>query len=110
MKRPDEAAHVLGKLLVHFGPERILWGTDAIWYGSPQDQLQAFRAFEIAPQLRERYGYPELSRSVAQIIGENATTALRTRTRGAVLLVLWEELARGGACASGSRSTCIVVA
>ena len=26
----------------------ILWGTDSIWYGSPQDQIQAFRAFEIA--------------------------------------------------------------
>ena len=49
MGDPDEAAHVLGKLLVAFGPERILWGTDSIWYGSPQDQIAAFRAFEITP-------------------------------------------------------------
>ena len=47
MGSPDEAAHVLGKLLVAFGPERILWGTDSIWYGSPQDQIAAFRTFEI---------------------------------------------------------------
>src|SRR5258706_3817801 len=43
----DDAAHVLGKLLVHLGPQRILWGTDSIWYGSPQGQIDAFRAFAI---------------------------------------------------------------
>ena len=30
-------------------PRAILWGTDSIWYGSPQDQIDAFRAFEITP-------------------------------------------------------------
>ena len=60
MSRPDEAAHVMGKLLKYFGEERILWGTDSIWYGSPQDQIQAFRAFEISAEFQERYGYPAL--------------------------------------------------
>ena len=46
LRRPVEAAHVLGKLLVQFGPERILWGTDSIWYGSPQPLIDAFRAFD----------------------------------------------------------------
>ena len=30
------------------GEDRVLWGTDAIWYGSPQPQLMGFRAFEIS--------------------------------------------------------------
>ena len=60
MGRPDEAAHVMGKLLATFGEERIMWGTDSIWYGSPQDQIQAFRAFEISEEYQERYGYPAL--------------------------------------------------
>lgn len=73
MKSPDEAAHVLGKLLVHLGEERILWGTDAIWYGSPQDQIQAFRAFEITPEFQERYGYPALTpERKRKILGLNA--------------------------------------
>jgi predicted TIM-barrel fold metal-dependent hydrolase len=73
MKRPDEAAHVLGKLLVHLGEDRILWGTDAIWFGSPQDQIQAFRAFEITPEFQERYGYPALTAErKAKIFGLNA--------------------------------------
>ena len=61
MSRPDEAAHVMGKLLKYFGEERILWGTDSIWYGSPQDQIQAFRTFRISDEFQERFGYPALS-------------------------------------------------
>jgi uncharacterized protein len=73
MQRPDEAAHVLGKLLVALGPERILWGTDSIWYGSPQAQIEAFRAFEITPEYQERFGYPALTADVkARILGLNA--------------------------------------
>lgn len=68
MSRPDEAAHVMGKLLKHFGPERILWGTDSIWYGSPQDQIQAFRAFEISEEFQERYGYPPLDAAAKRAI------------------------------------------
>ena len=56
-----------------FGPDRILWGTDSLWYGSPQDQIQAFRAFEIAAELQEQYGYPALTPEIKRkILGENA--------------------------------------
>ncbi|MGH9272201.1 MAG: amidohydrolase family protein, partial [Ilumatobacteraceae bacterium] len=73
MGNPDEAAHVLGKLLVAFGPERILWGTDSIWYGSPQDQIAAFRAFEITEAFQEQFGYPALTPDVKRrILGANA--------------------------------------
>ena len=40
------------------GEDRVLWGTDAIWYGSPQPQIMAFRAFEISPEFQEQFGYP----------------------------------------------------
>jgi uncharacterized protein len=73
MKKPVEAAHVMGKLLKHLGEDRILWGTDAIWYGSPQDQIQAFRAFQIPEELREKHGYPQLTRQAkVKIFGLNA--------------------------------------
>jgi len=73
MGRPDEAAHVIGKLLATFGEDRILWGTDCIWFGSPQDQIQAFRAFEITPEYQEKYGYPALTAEAKRkIFGLNA--------------------------------------
>ncbi len=73
MRDPEAAAHVLGKLLKYCGENNVLWGTDSIWYGSPQDQIQAFRTFQIAPELREKYGYPEITPQIrAKIFGLNA--------------------------------------
>jgi len=73
MQKPDEAAHALGKLLVTFGEDNIVWGTDSIWYGAPQDQIQAFRSFEITPTFQQRYGYPALtSKAKAKILGLNS--------------------------------------
>ena len=73
MGDPDQAAHVIGKLLLAVGEDNILWGTDSIWYGSPQDQIQAFRAFQITPALQEQFGYPELTAAVkAKVLGQNA--------------------------------------
>jgi uncharacterized protein len=72
MRDPTTAAHLLGKLLLHVGEDNLLWGTDSIWYGSPQDQIQAFRTFQIAPELTEAHGYPELTPALkAKVFGLN---------------------------------------
>lgn len=69
----ESAAHLIGKLLVHLGEDNILWGTDSVWYGSPQDQILAFRAFQIPAEMREKYGYPEITPNIrAKIFGLNA--------------------------------------
>lgn len=74
MQNPDSAAHGMGKLLKYVGEDNVIWGTDSIWYGSPQDQIQAFRTFQISEELRERYGYPEMTPSLrAKVFGLNAT-------------------------------------
>jgi uncharacterized protein len=73
LRRPDEAAHVIGKLLAAFGEDNVLWGTDSIFYGSPQGQIDAFRAFQIPQALQERHGYPPLTeRAKTKILGWNA--------------------------------------
>ncbi|MBS3744786.1 MAG: amidohydrolase family protein [Wenzhouxiangellaceae bacterium] len=78
MRDPDSAAHALGKLLKYLGEDNILWGTDSIWYGSPQDQIQAFRAFQISEELQERHGYPALTPEVKRrIFGLNALRPYR---------------------------------
>jgi predicted TIM-barrel fold metal-dependent hydrolase len=73
LRRPVEAAHVLGKLLRAVGPNRIVWGTDSIWYGSPQPLIDAFRAFEIPERMQEEFEYPALTvETKARILGVNA--------------------------------------
>jgi hypothetical protein len=73
MRDPNQAAHTLGKLVKHVGAKRVLWGSDSIWYGSPQDQIQAFRAFQISEEFQQKYGYAALTPQLkADIFGLNA--------------------------------------
>jgi predicted TIM-barrel fold metal-dependent hydrolase len=73
MAKPDQAAHTLGKLIKHVGAKRVLWGSDSIWYGSPQDQIQAFRAFQISKEFQDKFGYAALTPEIkADIFGLNA--------------------------------------
>ncbi len=73
MRDADSAAHGIGKLVKHLGENNVLWGTDSIWYGSPQDQIQAFRTFQISDELRDRHGYAEMTNELrAKIFGFNA--------------------------------------
>ena len=80
---PTQAAHALGKLIKYCGEDNVLWGTDSIWYGSPQDQIQAFRTFQIAPELREKHGYPEITPALrAKIFGLNAAKVYNAERGG----------------------------
>ncbi|TPW01126.1 MAG: hypothetical protein FD124_3785, partial [Alphaproteobacteria bacterium] len=80
MTRPIEAQHYWGKLLKHLGEDRILWGTDCLWFGSPQPLIQAFRAFTISDELQDKYGYPALTQARKQkILGQSAARLQNVR-------------------------------
>ena len=73
MRDPDSAAHIVGKLVKHIGENNVLYGSDCIWYGSPQDQIQAFRAFQISDALQDKHGYAKMTAELrARILGLNA--------------------------------------
>src|SRR5439155_730431 len=70
---PLEAAHVLGKLVTHVGSDRIMWGSDSTWWGSPQWQIDAFRRFQIPEDIQKGYGYkPITDKDKELILGLNA--------------------------------------
>jgi predicted TIM-barrel fold metal-dependent hydrolase len=73
---PELAAGILGQLVKGMGPDHVLWGTDSVWYGSPQWQLEAFRRFEIPEAMQQAHGFVPLSagqgRVRRMILGENA--------------------------------------
>jgi predicted TIM-barrel fold metal-dependent hydrolase len=70
---PRLCAYVLGQMLESFGEDHILWGTDSIWWGSPQWQIAAFRRFQIPDDLRARCGFPALTDAAKEkILGLNA--------------------------------------
>lgn len=75
---PQAAAHLLGSLRQVLGPERIIWGTDSVWWGAPQWQIEAFKALTIPPAMQAEFGYPPLDeRTKRQILGINAARLYR---------------------------------
>jgi hypothetical protein len=49
---PEVCMHMLGQMLqVPNGADRILWGTDSIWGGSPQSQIVRLRRLSIKDEL-----------------------------------------------------------
>ena len=70
---PTVAAHIMGQLMKFMGPDRIVFGSDSVWYGAPQWQIEAMWRFQIPEELRERYGYPELTKAdKRKILGLNS--------------------------------------
>ena len=81
MRDPDSAAHIIGKLVKHIGEKNVLYGSDCIWYGSPQDQIQAFRAFQISDEFQDKYGYAKITPELrARIFGLNAAAVYDIET------------------------------
>lgn len=58
---PTVWAHLIGQLMKFMGSRRIVFGSDSLWYGSPQWQIEAFWRFQIPEKLRRRWGYPRLT-------------------------------------------------
>lgn len=51
----------------------MVWGTDSVFTGSPQEQILALRAFQIPERMQEQYGYPALTDALKRkIFGLNA--------------------------------------
>lgn len=70
---PTVAAHILGQLMKYMGPDRIVFGTDSVWYGSPQWQIDALWRFQIPEQMQHKYGYPAITdEDKRKILGLNS--------------------------------------
>jgi predicted TIM-barrel fold metal-dependent hydrolase len=68
------AMHFFGQVMnLPGGEDRIIWGTDSIWGGSPQSQIERFRRFEMRADIAEKHGYKQLTPEIkAKIFGLNA--------------------------------------
>jgi predicted TIM-barrel fold metal-dependent hydrolase len=70
---PDQAAHFIGALLKALGPDNILWGTDSVWWGSPQWLIDGFKCLTIPDAMQAQFGYPALTEETKRkIFGINA--------------------------------------
>jgi predicted TIM-barrel fold metal-dependent hydrolase len=70
---PIMAMHGIGKNVKTYGADHVVWGTDCLWWGSPQWAIDAFKRFQITDELCEKFGYKKLTKAdKAKIFGLNA--------------------------------------
>jgi uncharacterized protein len=83
---PRFCAGMVGTLIKGLGEDRVLWGTDSVWYGSPQWQIEAFRRLEIPEDLQRKFGFAPLGRADGslknRIFATNAQAVYAFETEG----------------------------
>jgi uncharacterized protein len=57
---PKFAAAFIGTLVKGLGADHVVWGTDSVWYGSPQWQIEALRRLEVPADMQKKFGLPAL--------------------------------------------------
>jgi predicted TIM-barrel fold metal-dependent hydrolase len=84
---PKFSAALIGTLVKGFGADHVLWGTDSVWYGSPQWQIEALRRLEIPEDMQKKHGFAALggpNSTVKQMIfGGNAARLYSLRLKAA---------------------------
>jgi uncharacterized protein len=75
LSHPRAAAAMMGILVKGLGADHVLWGTDSLWFGSPQWQIEAFRRMEIPEDMQRQHGFAPLGPADGAIkraiLGEN---------------------------------------
>ena len=70
---PVLCMHGMGKNIKHYGADHVVWGTDCLWWGSPQWGIDAFKRFQISDEFCEKFGYKKITKEdKAKIFGLNA--------------------------------------
>ncbi len=70
---PIMCMHLIGKNIKYYGADHVVWGTDCLWWGSPQWVIDAFKRFQISDELCDKFGYAKLTKEdKAKIFGLNA--------------------------------------
>jgi predicted TIM-barrel fold metal-dependent hydrolase len=89
--QPRVCAALMGILIKGLGVDHVNWGTDAVWTGSPQWQIEGLRRLEIPEDMQKKHGFAPLGPpegSVKRtIFGENNARLynLKPERRGDVL-------------------------
>ncbi len=60
ISEPRLSAAMMGILIKGLGADHVCWGTDAIWTGAPQWQIEALRRLEIPEDMQKKYGFKPL--------------------------------------------------
>jgi predicted TIM-barrel fold metal-dependent hydrolase len=85
---PKVCAAMMAQLVQGLGADHVVWGTDAIWTGSPQWQIEALRRLEVPEDMQKKYGFKPLGPAdgpiKTAILGENNARLYKYDKRAAL--------------------------
>jgi predicted TIM-barrel fold metal-dependent hydrolase len=94
---PRFAAALLGTLVRGLGADHVVWGSDSVWYGSPQWQIEALRRLEIPEDMRRKHGFAPLGPAdglvKSAIFGGNSARLYNVHVRTALGEITNDEIA-----------------
>ncbi len=82
---PKFAAALLGTWVKGLGASNVVWGTDSVFHGSPQWQIEALRRLEIPEDMQKKHGFAPLGAANGavknQILGLNSARMYNVNLR-----------------------------
>ena len=73
IEHPVMCQHLMGKNIKHYGSDHVVWGTDCLWWGSPQWAIDLWKRFQFTDEMTEKFGYEKLTKQdKANVFGLNA--------------------------------------
>lgn len=82
---PTVFAHLIGQQLYYMGSDHIVFGSDSLWYGGPQWQVEALWRFQIPERIQEKWNYPALTeKDRRNILGLNSARLYGLNGRNAI--------------------------
>lgn len=105
---PRFAAALLGTLIRGLGADHVVWGSDSVWYGSPQWQIEALRRLEIPSDMQRTHGFTALgpaeglvksaifAGNSARLYGLEVKSAQSAITTDTIAAIKAEYIAMGG--------------
>jgi hypothetical protein len=102
---------MMGQLVQGLGADHVVWGTDAVWTGSPQWQIEALRRLEIPEDMQKKYGFKPLGAAdgpvKSAIFGETNARLYKYERRAALatdrLTAMKDEYEESGSARSNLR-------
>ncbi len=65
--QPRVCAALMGTLIKGLGADHVVWGTDAVWTGSPQWQIEGLRRLEIPEEMQKQFGFAPLGSATGPV-------------------------------------------
>ena len=76
VSQPRLCAAIMGTLVKGLRADHVVWGSDAVWTGAPQWQIEGLRRLEIPEDMRRKFGYAPLGSATgpvkSAIFGDNS--------------------------------------